>query len=638
MARGPTLDQLWHSLGLDSLPPDAGTAHELDGTRRRDWDDSTLRSGEHQAPLPEARTDLPSLSFAPPVEADQLKGELIVTGLLGEGGMGRVLLAHQRSLGRDVAVKVPRSSAPRTVHALIHEAEITGGLEHPGVIPVYALSTDGDGNPALVMKRVDGVSWSMLLRNADDPAWARIAEPGAERIEAHVEILRQVCNAIAFAHRKGVLHRDLKPSNVLIGEFGEVYVADWGIACPKPRPDSTRRPGLVGSPVYLAPEMVTGEDAQMDERTDVFLLGSTLYEVLTGAPPWAGPDLKAVLGVALECELRPFPPAAPPELVSICRKAMAPQRSERFQTALELREALTGFLRHRGSVRLSAAAQERLTTLLATLQSTDKENAWALMSECRFGFSQALREWPENQQARQGLRDCLVAMARHELGERNLVAARALLSELGDVPAELTEQLQALERTARADERERAHLAHLRQQMDPKVAMRQRIFAYVASASATAVVIVLPYLFPQLHAALQGKWYLTSIAGAVAIIVALGTFLGRRSLLSTRLNRRLIFLLMNVVFGTVLLRVACAELELSTRQTLLMNFLFCAGAVFSAAVSLESRLFLPWTAIGVGFVLAWLLPGAEPPIFSTTAFGAMLLTIATWRSWRNEFR
>jgi hypothetical protein len=205
---GETLELLWRRLGLDSLPPDAGTAESLHETRRDNWDDSTVRAVSAKVT---EREDLPRITLSSP-QLDGAAGErgreLQVTGVLGEGGMGRVLLARQASLGRDVAVKVARTGATHgDLAALTHEALMTGGMEHPGVIPVYQLASDAHGNPALVMKRVDGVSWAMLLRHADDPVWNHIASPGAERLDSHIEILRQVCNAIAFAHRKGVTAR-----------------------------------------------------------------------------------------------------------------------------------------------------------------------------------------------------------------------------------------------------------------------------------------------------------------------------------------------------------------------------------------------------------------------------------------------
>jgi len=343
----PTLEQLWKTLGLDSLPPDAGSAADLSSTRVPDWDQATLRSEQVAAPPPTERIDLPRISLTPPttdaLEKSVIHRDLVVTGLLGEGGMGRVLLAHQASLGRDVAVKVPRANAsPGTINALVSEARITGGLEHPGVIPVYSLASDTQGHPALVMKRVDGVSWSMLIRHAEDPAWSCIASSG-DRLDTHVELLRQVCNAIAFAHRKGVLHRDIKPSNVLIGEFGEVYVADWGIAIRKAAAGEVRKPGLVGSPVYLAPEMVTGDEAQLDERTDVFLLGATLYELLTGQPVFRRSSDFTTSRAVMEEQVPP--PSSlradlPPELDLIVARAMAKAPSDRYGSCLELRRAL----------------------------------------------------------------------------------------------------------------------------------------------------------------------------------------------------------------------------------------------------------------------------------------------------------
>ena len=179
-----TLDQLWQTLGLDSLPPDAGTAANLNATRTRNWEAETVKNPRVEGAPRTERLDLPRISIAPPAldgdaaTADPRK-DLAVVGLLGEGGMGRVLLARQQSLGRDVAVKVTHGSASAgEVQALVHEARVTGGLEHPGSVPVYALASDVHGQPALVMKRVDGVAWSELLRDAKDRAWPRVAQPG----------------------------------------------------------------------------------------------------------------------------------------------------------------------------------------------------------------------------------------------------------------------------------------------------------------------------------------------------------------------------------------------------------------------------------------------------------------------------
>lgn len=638
-----TLSRLWATLGLDSLPADAGTAESLAETRVPDWEQATLRQDLASSPPVTERVDLPRITLSPP-DLDGPGGhephqELVVTGLLGEGGMGRVLLARQESLGREVAVKVPRPGATRgTINALLAESKVTGGLEHPGVIPVYSLASDAKGQPALVMKRVDGVSWSMLIRHAEDPAWSRIGNPGADRLETHVELLRSVCNTIAFAHRKGVLHRDIKPANVLIGEFGEVYVADWGIATTKVRHGEQRKPRLVGTPVYMAPEMVTGDDAQMDERTDVFLLGATLYELLSGEPPWSGADLKQVLEVALGGRPRPLPPGAPQELVEICAKAMAASPADRYASVLELREALGGFLRHRGSVQLARAAEGRLEALMASLQGSAHDEVYPLLSECRFGFSQALREWPENAAARRGLSRCIEATAHFELARGNLAAARALIDELEDVPALLREALLQLEKQRAAAARQQQRLEHLSQELDPRVASRQRVWMVVVSIIAISAAVLLPLLFPELRAELRrlGNWYMSSLMAGVLGMYALAVWYWRGALLSTRLNRRVTSLVGVAMLGTLGQRVVGAIMGLEVREVVMQNHVLVAAVCIAGGATLHSGFFWSAAAFLTGLLLSWLSPGYEPQLFGLAAVVALIVAATSWRGWRSE--
>lgn len=642
-----TLEELWGRLGLDELPPDAGSEEDLRATRTRDWDEATVRSGELRSPEGldgpvTERTDLPRVSITPPANPDvalpDARHDLVVTGLLGEGGMGRVLLARQESLGREVAVKVARPHATAgTVSALLHEARTTGGLEHPGVIPVYALASDAQGRPALVMKRVDGVSWSMLLRNPAEPAWARLtgAGAGADRLEVHVEILRQVCNAIAFAHKRGVLHRDIKPANVLIGEFGEVYVADWGVATRKPRPGEVRKPSLVGTPVYMAPEMVTGDDAQMDERTDVFLLGATLYELLVGSPPFGGTELREVLEAAWACA--PTPPAAsvPEELVAICGKAMAARPEDRYQTVLELREALTGYLRHRSSAELARATELRLQSLLASLDEADRDTIYPLLSECRFGFTQALREWPENAAARRGLTRCLEATARFEVARGNLIAARALVKELPSVPPDLTGELEALAASDAAKRQREARVEALSAELDPRVASRQRVGLFAVTLVAVAAILFGPILLAPLRSQLMamGTWYLALMMSVVVAVYGVALWVGRRSLLSTVLNRRIAGILGLAVGGSLVLRLVAAQAGLTIPQTVILNSVL--GVVLCAAGGLTVH----WSfhgaaaAMAVGLVASLAAPSLATTLFGLSGIAAFALVVWSWRGW-----
>lgn len=638
-----TLDELWEKLALDSLAPDAGAKEDLRATRTRDWEAETLRVTKPEVPAP--RPDLPRISITPPVLSEtsgDAHEDLSVIGVLGEGGMGRVLLAQQGSLGRDVAVKVTRPEAtPGTVQALVHEARTTGRLEHPAVIPVYALASDAQGRPALVMKRVDGVAWSQLLHDDEDPAWAHLAPGDEPHLEAHVSVLVQVCNAVAYAHRRGVLHRDIKPSNVLIGELGEVYVADWGVATKKLLPGAEpRKPSLVGTPVYLAPEMVTGDDAQMDERSDVFLLGATLFEVLSGRPPWGGADLRAVLTAAWECNVPSLPASAPDELAGICRKAMAVRPDERFQSALELRDALVAWQRHRGSVQLARAAQERLDALLSLLRSGAKDRAaiYPLLSECRFGFTQALRDWPENELASLGLRDCIEAGARFELSEGNLDAANALIRELGEVPRELAAAVRRLE-AAKAERSQReARLQHLSKELDPRVSQRERLWLFVALTLAVMVIVTSHNVSPTVRGALQqlGPYYLTALMGAVLVVYVLFLFIGRRSLLATRLNRRIAALIGLGIAGPLLNRVLAAQLAAERQQVMVSDLALTAAVMACAGFMLNKSFFLAALFFAAGAVASVVLPQHLSLVYGLTAVLSLVSIATSWRQWRSE--
>jgi len=205
--------------------------------------------------------------------------------LLGAGGMGMVRAALQESLGREVAVKALRSegATPHKMLRLLREAWVTGALEHPNIIPVHALHLDESGAPQVVLKKIEGRPWSDFLAEPE------LLPGDGDPLGWHLGVLRSVCNALAFAHSRGIVHRDVKPENVMVGAFGEVYLADWGIALAFDESASPRVPRarenemLAGTPCYMAPEMARGAPA--DPRTDVYLLGATLFEVLAGKRP-----------------------------------------------------------------------------------------------------------------------------------------------------------------------------------------------------------------------------------------------------------------------------------------------------------------------------------------------------------------
>jgi len=260
---------------------------------------------------------------------------------LGRGGMGAVHAAEQRAFARRVAVKSLLLDSEIARRGFWAEAAATALLEHPNIVPVHDLLIGKDGLPRLVMKLVEGTNWKRLLHPENDADRAKVAE---WEIDQHLEILLKVCDAIAFAHTRGILHRDLKPENVMVGGFGEVLVMDWGCAValgdhpPHPLiPLAKTSRVIIGTPAYMAPELACGDGKALGTWSDIYLLGAILYEILTGTAPHRTADRAADARVVLACARRSEiePPgnrapgrALPDELVTLALVAMKRKRSE----------------------------------------------------------------------------------------------------------------------------------------------------------------------------------------------------------------------------------------------------------------------------------------------------------------------
>jgi serine/threonine protein kinase len=280
--------------------------------------------------------------------------------LHARGGLGEVHVAHDEELDRVVALKrirAERAGDADSRRRFLLEAEITGKLEHPGVVPVYGLVRDG-GEACYAMRFVQGES----LKEAIDRFHAaeRPGRDTGERSLALRGLLNRfvaVCNTVAYAHSRGVIHRDIKPANILLGKYGETLVVDWGLAKPFARREAERSSGeetlapssggaegetqmgqAVGTPAYMSPEQAEGRWDQVGTASDVFSLGATLYALLTGQPPFEGNNQLEVLTKARRCD---FPPprgvkcSVPAALEAVCLKAMALKPEERYASALE---------------------------------------------------------------------------------------------------------------------------------------------------------------------------------------------------------------------------------------------------------------------------------------------------------------
>ncbi len=319
-----------------------------------------------------------------------------LTGFLGQGGMGVVLKANQKGIGRDVAIKMIQpstglstasagstqksgSAARRSTNAqkkkFFYEAQITGKLDHPNIVPIYEL---GVSNDVLFysMKLITGTEWKNVMQtNSRDE---------------NLDVFMKVADAMAFAHQRRIIHRDLKPENVMLGSFGEVLVTDWGCAV-----DLTRKERFTGagSPPWMAPEMAEHDLDKIGPCSDIYLMGAMLYQIIAGYPPHPGQTVFECIEAAQKNIIIPLNIEDP--LLEIAYRAMETDPADRFQTVEAMQEAIREYRQHAESITLSERAE---ATLAKAIETKDYER----FSRTLFGFQDAVELWSGNTAAAAG--------------------------------------------------------------------------------------------------------------------------------------------------------------------------------------------------------------------------------------------
>ena len=273
---------------------------------------------------------------------------------IGFGGMKCVLLVHDRDTGREIAMALmpDYKERPREVHEqFIREARITAFLEHPNIVAVHDIGLDRNGAPFYTMSYLRGLPLTTVLKRIREN---RPFESRYYTLDRRLRIFQRVCNAVGYAHSCNICHLDIKPDNINIGEFGEVRLFDWGIASETDNNGnavSADKGKLRGSPGYMAPEQISVNPAAppVGKASDIFALGALLYTMLTLAPPFSGKNNEEVLLKTLTEDPEKSSRTAPKgmrvsrELELICRKAMAKDPADRYQSVMELRMAVLAF-------------------------------------------------------------------------------------------------------------------------------------------------------------------------------------------------------------------------------------------------------------------------------------------------------
>ena len=361
-------------------------------------------------------TDLPEYRFAFSETEEALSPlNFRLHKKIGEGGMGVVYNGVQSSVGRDIAVKFLKPeflSEHGAARRFILEGQITGRLDHPHILPIIDIGRSQNGDLFIAMKKISGSRWDQTYSQ--------------RRPKENLGIFLRACDAIAYAHSRGIIHRDLKPENVMLGEFGEIIITDWGLAvslAPDGDPESQCAEQMqAGTPAYMAPEVARCHIASINERTDVYLLGATLLEIWTGKAPHTGKDVYACLEAAAANIIQPVDKTD--EVVEIALRAMATDPADRYSSVRELQNEVQEYLMHSESLSLNSSAK---------VEFDKPGNSYSDLSRALALFEEALKLWPENPEAQKGAMQTRLRFAAAALARGDLNLGESLL--LSDCPA-----------------------------------------------------------------------------------------------------------------------------------------------------------------------------------------------------------
>lgn len=310
--------------------------------------------------------------------------------VLGEGGMGLVYFATQNAVKRPVALKMIRKEkrSDNFSKQFFFEAEITAQLEHPNITPIYELGKTDEGVYFYSMKYIQGTPWEKKIRT--------------NSIEENLEIFDKLCDAIAFAHSKEIIHMDIKPDNVVLGEFGEVYAVDWGVASDLKRPDPVR---VAGTFQWISPEVAKGDKALIGKGSDIYLLGGILFLIVTGHHPRLPKDESAKLGrsalVAAAQNNIIQPTECTDPMLKVALKALATQPADRYAKVEDLQEAIRELQIERAKIKSSVDLTDRSKELAEQAGTT---NDYDQYYRALYGFRDAMELWENNTEANSSLK------------------------------------------------------------------------------------------------------------------------------------------------------------------------------------------------------------------------------------------
>ena len=347
--------------------------------------------------------------------------------VLAKGGMATIFEAKQYVPPRVVAVKkADQIHDDELQQSLYYEAMIMGGLDHPNIIPIHQIVIE-ENRPSVVMKRVQGKTFKEYIHE------------GCSVLDS-INIVLQVSHAVEYAHQRGIIHRDIKPSNIMIGHFNEVYLLDWGIAIDQ-RNIRQAMSGLVGSPSFMAPEMICGDPELVTEQTDIYLLGSTLHYALTKTRRHDADSFATLFSLIEDSPPIVYPPQIPVELASLLNQTCHKDPDKRPITVHDFRSQLMAIRNHWEAIQLAMEGEESAQKCIQSNNSEEKE---LLFHKARQDFSYAQRIWPESEMATRGHAKILRHMLSWYIDHKHPRKAHQLYMELNIKDTELLNKITEL--------------------------------------------------------------------------------------------------------------------------------------------------------------------------------------------------
>jgi eukaryotic-like serine/threonine-protein kinase len=544
--------------------------------------------------------------------------EFMIQERIAEGGMGVIYEGRQTLPDRIVAIKKSKKKTPSNQQQLLQEAMIVGSLEHPNIIPIHQIIIEEE-EPAVVMKRIRGESFKDKIKAGCS-------------IQESLQILIPVCNAVEYSHSQQIIHRDIKPSNIMIGHFGEVYLLDWGLAFNLSNGIETE---IVGSPSFMAPEMLERDIANISELTDVYLLGSTLHYAITGKARHTGRKIRELVDKIHRSEAFQYDMRIPEDLAVLINSSCSKLPEDRPRGVREFRECLEAIINHWPSLQMTQDALVR-TFEVSQISKCDEitteqiQGCHQIFTLARQDFEYALRIWPDNLSALEGLEQLLIAMIEIHLKEKEYAAALLLHSNLHREYPQLFERITVLKNQEDELQQEKQRLLELGEAHD-FVQAHEASAPFAALLALSALIIAVWSNYAYVFAGQPLSLSLLLMSGLAVLIIVAFLILYRKDEL---LQNKAAIGMYTEVIGTMLMiscnRIVGIQYEIDVNAIMSIDCFIIAFATMSIWSIIIAGEYLSFICFVLGAV------SLLSPSYSLTCLSliTMITPTYTWYAWK----